>query len=603
MGDPTEEPPVDVCVLGLGEAGGIVAAELATAGYSVVGIDKGPLWDFVDDFSLTKWDEWGAVYHHKFAHPLRVSTYTLRNDSMQLALPVRRYLIRQHFSPGHGVGGHGQRYDGEMGRYGPWVYQMKSETSSKYGGLIDTIAPTNDVEDWPMTYDDYEPYYVKFEKAWGVTGTNQGPLQPQSEDYPLPPHPYSAVGELGLTACESLGYRPYPTPTALASTTYVNSYGVPVNACVYDGWCGEKGNYVCQTGAKANSAYRTIPAALKTGNFSLVVNAYVFRIDVDPNTSKAIAARYYDAGGGVHVQPAKVFYNALWGFNVPRLFMLSGLGTPYDPVTVTGSMGRGPQYGSPPPGVASVSGSLDIGENLYPAGNASGGSVDILDLADDNFDHGGLNYVGGGMLHLGRYPGSGPKNLDPDGGVVSLLSATAQGSQFKAALKGFFVPSKTRVAIAMAGLELPDKRWYTDLDPNYVDWYGDPLARFTYNFGANAYNAATHLSGDASGPAARVLQKMGCTDITADEGVSPGDIPMDNYTAHIRGGCRMGSDPSTSALNKYGQMWDHSNVFAGGEVTDTVGSNTSGGSHAAGASAYVHAEGISKYLESPGPLV
>jgi gluconate 2-dehydrogenase alpha chain len=570
-----------------------------------VGIEKGPFWNYTSDFALTKYDEWGVMYNHKFGHPLRVSTYTLRNDSEQLALPVRRYFIEQYFSPGHGVGGYAQRYAGQMGRFGPWTYEMQSATSSAYGsGFLDSIAPTNDVEDWPMTYDDYAPYYDQFEKVWGVTGTNQGPLLPMDEDYPLPPHPYSAVGKLAYGACEALGYSPYPTPTALASTDYVNSYGVQMNSCVYEGWCGEPCDYVCQVGAKANSAYRTIPAVIDSGNFSMILNSYVFRLDVDPNTNQVLDARYYDDAGNVHVQPAKVFYNATWGFNVPRLFLLSGMGTPYNPTAVTGSMGRGPQYGSAPPGVASITGALDIGENLYPAGNASGGAVDILDLADDNFDHKGLDFIGGGMLHLGRYPGGSPKTYDPSNGIMALLGPNAQGSQFKAGLKNFYLPTTTNVTVAMAGPELPDTRWSIDLDPDYVDLYGDPLARFTYNFGSNSYNAALYLSGSNAGPAAMILEKMGCTNITANAGVNPGEIPLDNYTAHIRGGCRMGVDSETSALNMYGQMWNNPNMFAGGEVTFTTGDSTAdGGVHPLGAVAYVNAEGLQKYLESPDMLV
>jgi gluconate 2-dehydrogenase alpha chain len=597
-----EESPVDVCILGLGVAGGVIAAELALAGYKVRGIEKGPFWDYINDFSQSKYDEWGVMYQRKFDHPLRLFTYTLRNNSDQMAIPVRRNIGSQIITPGHGVGGMAQHYGAMMGRFGPWVYQMRSETESRYGSdFLNNIAPTNDIEDWPMTYDDYEPYYVEWEKAFGVTGTNQGPFQPMSQDFPMPPHPYTPVAKAGYSACEALGYHPYPMPTALASVSYVNQYGVQVNACAYDGWCGSPCNFQCETGAKANSAYRTIPAAMNTGNFTMALNSYVFRLDVDPTTNKAVAARYYDAQGIVHVQPAKVFYNGLWGFNVPRLFLLSGMGTPYNPATTEGSMGRGPQYGVPPPQVASVTGILDVGGNAYPSGNAEGGAVDILDLADDNFDHKGLDFIGGGMLRMGTYYGGGPANLIDIAGQVS---AASMGSQFKAGLKDYYLLTKTKVSLSLDGPNLPDKRWYIDLDPHYTDWYGDPLARYTTAYSDNAYAAARYLSGATDSPAAKILQQMGCHDITVDEGVAPNTIPVDNWPAHVRGGCRMGSDSATSVLNMYGQMWDIENVFAGGEITDTNGDNTTiGGTHPMGAALYVHAEGIRKYLESPGELV
>jgi gluconate 2-dehydrogenase alpha chain len=596
-----QEPEVDVCLLGLGVAGGIIAAELATAGYSVVGIEKGPYWDYESDFALTKYDEWGIMMLRKFDHPLPMFTYSLRNNSDQMAMPVRRYTMDQFIAAGHGVGGMAQHYAGMMGRFGPWAYTMQSETASKYGAdFLSTIDPTNDIQDWPMTYNDYEPYYVEFEKAWGITGTNQGPFQPMSQNFPLPPHPYSNVGSIGFSALEGMGYHPYPLPTALASQAYVNQYGIQSNACVYDGWCAEPCNFVCEVGAKSNAAYRTIPAAISSGNFNMALNSFVFRLDVDSSTNMITDVRYYDPAGNVHVQPAKVFYNGLWGFNLVRLMLLSGLGTPYNPTTVTGSLGRGTQFGTPPPNVASVTGTLNIGANLYPAGNAEGGAVDILDLADDNFDHTGLNFIGGGMLRMGVYPGSGPANLE----IASGVGAASMGSKFKASLKNYYLPTTTPITLSMDGPELPDTRWNIDLDPHYTDVYGDPIARWTYNFGNNAYNAAAYLSGSLSSPAAKILQKMGCVDLTANAGISSGQIPMDTWPAHIRGGCRMGKDPSSSVMNMYGQMWSYQNLFGGGEITDTTGDNTTiGGTHPMGAALYVHAEGIKKYLQSPELLV
>ena len=65
----------------------------------------------------------------------------------------------------------------------------------------------------------------------------------------------------------------------------------------------------------------------------------------------------------------------------------------------------------------------------------------------------------------------------------------------------------------------------------------------------------------------------------------------------------MGSDWDTSALNKYQQSWACFNLFAAGEITDTVGTYNTAGTHRMGPGCYVAAEGIKKYLSSPGPLV
>ena len=92
MSTPINHPRTDVVVCGLGHTGGPIAAELTTAGYNVVGIDKGPFWDFGTDWRQDqKDDEWAIAVERKFDHPLYISTFTLRNNMNQFALPVRRY--------------------------------------------------------------------------------------------------------------------------------------------------------------------------------------------------------------------------------------------------------------------------------------------------------------------------------------------------------------------------------------------------------------------------------------------------------------------------------------------------------------------------------
>jgi len=207
MSQVIDEAPADVVCLGLGVMSGIVATELAIAGYSVVGIEKGPFWDYSTDFAMSKYDEWGVGLMHKFDHPLSLSTYTIRNNVNQFGNPSRRYTYPLGFMAiGHGVGGAAQHYGGGFGRYAPWSYRMYSDTVSKYGAsFLTSVSPDQDVTDWPLTYADYTPYYDTFEKAWAVTGTNQDPYIPNA-NFPLPPHPLTPVAQLFQSSAESLGY-------------------------------------------------------------------------------------------------------------------------------------------------------------------------------------------------------------------------------------------------------------------------------------------------------------------------------------------------------------------------------------------------------------
>jgi gluconate 2-dehydrogenase alpha chain len=600
MSQVINHPAVDVVVLGMGAMSGTVAAELSKAGFKVVGLERGPHWDYASDFYATKYDEWGIGWMRKFDLNLALTTPTLRGDSTQFALPIRRNTIAytgQIITEGWGVGGMAQHYAGAMGRYPPWVYQMKSQTISRYGAdFLNAAVPHQDIEDWPMTYDDYTPYYEEWEKMWGISGTNEGPLLPgfTSYSFPMPPAPMAPIGTAFQNAAKALGYNPFPAPSALASQGYVNSYGVAVNECMYDGWCGAACNYVCETGAKANSDFRSVPAAISSGNFELRLNSWVFRLDTD-SSGKVTAVRYYDQDGNINVQPGAVFFNGIWGHNLVRLMLNSSIGNPYDPATVTGSLGRGLTNGIPANNAAFASGIMNIGGNGYPAGNASGGAVTMLDLADDFFDHTGLNFIGGAFPYVGGYPGSGPGNF--------LLYAqapdpTMMGSKFKASLKDTYLPTKQPVIISAAGMDPPITDYYVDLDPNYTDIYGDPVARLTLGWTQNDINCSNYLAPKF----AAILTKMGASNVTTSPMAS---TPSQNYAwqAHMRGGARLGVDPSTSVFNKWQQCWTSQNLFAAGEICNTTGDNTTAGTHAIGPTAYVAAEGIQMYLKSPGPLV
>ncbi len=604
----------DVVCLGAGYMSGVIAAELSLArlnsntNYNVVAITKGPYWDYVNDFSTTKYDEWSVGLGRKYDSPLPLQSATIRNTSQQFALPVRRYTLPiQYHALGHGVGGAAQHYGGTMGRQGPWGYTQYSSTVNKYGlNFLNTVNPHSDLEDWPLTYDQYDQYYAAWEQAHGLCGTDNGPLVPMTKttSYPLPPHPLTPVAQSFQTATQALGYHPFPHVSALASQPYTNQYGVPVNPCVYDGYCGGNCNYACETGAKANAAYRTIPAAMKSGNFTLVTNAFIFRLNL--NSSNLITdVQYYDPQGNIHTQPGKVFFNGMWGYNMIRLMWLSGVGVPYRwnsiPGNVTGSLGRGLTNGYLPYKGTNVSATLpNTGGNSYPAGNGSGGGMDIYDLMDDNFDHTGLNFIGGSQISVGSYLGGGPGNLTFAGGATS----ASMGGTFKASQKDKYLQSKINLAATPLAHDLPTTDNYVDLDPHYTDVYGDPLARLTYDWTPNTYNGATYLVNKC----AEIFTKMGAPTITIGATVNPppaSNIHNDWWGHHLRGGCRIGKNSATSVWNLWNQCWaPFYNIFGAGEITNTSGDNVPSGTHVAGAQSYVAADGIRKYLQlmTPGQL-
>lgn len=586
-------PAVDVVVLGQGVMGGDIAVRLATQGYKVVGLDKGPYWNYLEDFTINKYDEWGVQLLGKFDNPLPLTSNTIRNNTNQMALPIRRNTTGQQTHAGFGVGGAAHHYGANFGRFDPWVYAINSNTVSKYGQTyLNTAAPQGDIIDFPHTYNDYVPYYESFEQEWGVSGTNQLPFY--QGNYPLPPHPQTPLAAAFQSAAESLGINAWPNPAAIASQPYVNQWGVQVNACVYDGYCSCF-NYPCETGAKANSANRTIPAAIKAG-LDLRPNSYIYRIDTDPTTGLATQVRYYDGAGNINIQPAKAFAVTLWGFYSPWICQVSEIGTQYNPTTVTGSMGRGPHEPTGAP-TRTASGTINIGQNnTVWAGNGAGGGWSTYDFADDNFDHSQVQtpYIGGTRITFGTYA-SAPGLV----GIGASGSAANIGSTYKASQLNKTQVTKQSVSAASAGMQLPMTTHYFDLDPHYSDIYGDPLPRYTIDYAPNSANA----SNDSVRLWSPVVTKMG-VNITTGAAVTAGSTHESSWGIHIRGGIRIGSDPTTSALNKWQQIWAGAiNVFAAGEDTEPIGSNTqTGGTHPAAVTAGVASDALKMYLTSPGLL-
>jgi gluconate 2-dehydrogenase alpha chain len=591
------EDPVDVVVLGLGTIGGLVATQLAVDGLSVAGIDKGPFWDYSTDFAQTKYDEWGTTIMKKFDHPLPLFSTTMRNYSDQFALPIRRYTVSQFPANGHGVGGAAHHYSGGFNRVGPWNYTEASSTASRYGpNFLEPTVPNADLFDWPYTYEDMESYYVAFENAWGVSGTNMGPLVPMSADFPLPPHPVTPLGTAFQTAAEAAGYTPFPVVSALASAPYTNSYGISVNECVYDGWCSCLPCYPCETGAKANTAARAVTAGVASGKLSLALNSYIFRINVDQTTNLATGVSYYDASGNVHVQPATTVFTALWVLNQYNILAKSGIGKQYNPTTVTGALGRGACNNGSSGSGRSVSGTLPIGYSSYQAGNGAGGGYQIYDFADDNIDHTGMAQpgIGGPSISVGSYSGNAPSDVNT---AVAGTAAT-MGSTWKATQKNKYIHTSTTVSLAGSGITVPTTDLLLDLDPFYNDYYGDPLTRFTETYNNNSVGVANLIT-----PLLQpLLTKMGASNITLGAPAANGNNQPSSYSIHIRGGGRVGADSSFSSYNLWHQSWDVQNVFAGGELQNTTGSTVTPGTHAIGPMAYVAVDGIKKYLASPGPL-
>lgn len=579
--------PVDAVVVGLGWTGSIAALELGRAGLRVVALERGRMQDTTPDFdAFSRNDE--LRYHARTEMGLDLSreTFTFRNDDAQRALPMRHMGTTML---GTNVGGMGAHWAGETYRNALWDFAPRRETIARYGA---SAWPALSVtEDWPVGYDELERHYDRFERLCGVSGAagNVGgrrvaggnPFEaPRSAPYPNPPLLESHAARRFREACTRLGHHPFPAPAAQASQPYVNPEGATLAPCVYCGMCSRWG---CEMGAKASPQTTLLPALRELRNVELRTRANVLRVATDRSRRRATGVVYADADGRSVLQPAELVILASFVFSNTRLMLLSGIGTPYDAVRGTGSVGRSVAYNT----LTSVQAFFDDTTfNVFMGAGAMGSTLD--DFNADYFDHTGLGFVNGGHISV-ISGGAGPIAFRP------VPPGTPRwGSAWKAAVAHAY---NRTVSIAQHGGVLGYRANRIDLDPVYRDAWGQPLARLTFDWHENEQRLAAFLL-DKS---VAIAREMGAARIRANPLERRATVTR-YQTSHHSGGTPFGADRRTSTLNRYLQSWDVPNLFVLGA---SAFPHSSGNNPTAtvGALAYWATEAIvGRYLKRPGAL-
>ena len=580
--------PVDVVVIGTGVAGSILCKELAETGLKVVGLERGRMIDPQQDFKAPyTHDELKFDRHSDIFQNLSRETITFRNAMSETALPMREM---GSFKPGECVGGTAAHWGTHSRRFLPWDFATRSNVIERYGkGMIPEGCTS---QDWPITYEELEPYYDQFEHLYGVggkAGNLNGETQPggnpfegpRSREYPNPPAPQTHGGALYGKAAAAMGYSPHPNPIASMTQAYRNPYRIMLGQCLRGGFCS---SHACANGAKANPLTAVIPALAKHDNFELRPLSNVIKVNLDSDRKRATGVTYIDARGREIEQPADLVIVASYTFNNTRLLLLSGIGEPYDPVANRGVVGRNYSY--------QVGGKValffeDKIFNPFMGGGATGTSID--DFNGDNFDHGGLGFIGGAWVAVNTSGAAPIRNTPVPKGTPRW------GSGWKKAAAQYYLRS---FSIGVHGGSQSYRGNYLDLDPTYRDANGLPLIRMTFDWTDNERN----LSAWIANKAAEIARTMGPSKI--DINPIAGHYSIVPYqSTHNVGGAVMGADPATSVVNKYLQSWDVSNVFVvGGSAFPQNSACSPTGT--IGTLACWAADSIKdRYLKQPGPLV
>jgi choline dehydrogenase-like flavoprotein len=192
---------VDFVIVGSGSAGGIIAKELSTKGFDVVVLEQGPFRNAAD---FTH-DEISVLFNHELMGGGQANNQqTFRDDASKTAVvqdnPPAEYAQT--------VGGSSVHFTANFWRF--------HEVDFKERSLLGEISGTT-FADWPINYDELEPYYSRVDWEIGVSGA-PGPFDPpRSRPYPVPPLPIKSSGALLEKGAKAIGLHAQPAPMAILS--------------------------------------------------------------------------------------------------------------------------------------------------------------------------------------------------------------------------------------------------------------------------------------------------------------------------------------------------------------------------------------------------
>ena len=319
-------------------------------------------------------------------------------------------------------------------------------------------------------------------------------------------------------------------------------------------------------------------------SFTLRTESEVLKVELSPDRKHATGVTYVNSAGDEFFQPASIVILSSYILQNVRLLLLSGIGTPYDPQTGAGVVGKNYAYQT----MSSVNVFFDD-KLINPFIGAGALATVVDDFNGDNFDHSGLGFIGGAYI-AGMITGGRPIEM-----IYTPQGTPAWGLAWKHAAARNYLRS---FSLSVHGSCMSHRGNYLDLDPTYRDIHGRPMLRMTFDFSGNEHKMSDYLTDRA----AEIAKAMNPREIKLNRRVGSWNV-VPYQTTHNTGGAIMGDNPANSVINKYLQSWDVSNVFSmgAGAFPQNAGYNPTG---TVAALAYHSAQAIlQQYLKNPGPLV
>ncbi len=487
----------DIIIIGSGASGAAAAWNLSKSNLKVICLEQGPqipLSSFpknYEDWELRKKKDFN------FSPNKRKLWWDYPIDDKDSPISIANF---------NAVGGATLLYSGHFPRFHESDFKTKT---------LDGVG-----EDWPITYQDLEPFYNLNDKMMGVSGLSGDPIYPPIKNL-LAPVPIGKIGEIMAKGFNKLGWHWWPSYCA----PNVTNTGYPY-----------------QTRSSVDLKY--LPIAIKNG-VELRSNCKVLEITTN-KFAKANGVIYSDLEGNNYKISSSIVIVACNGIGTPRLLLNSANKNFKD-------------------GLANSSGLLGKNLMLHPLGYVEGffdlplaanfGPQGCCIYSHQFYEtHKDRNFTRGYTMHVLRSSGPVETALS-----YYKLKKIKGGHSLH---NDFFNYYGKTIPMTMICEDLPETSNSIELDTSTKDASGMPGVKVNYSISDNTKKMLAH--GLTKGK--EVMKKAGAKFVLAN-------APVKNTGWHLMGTTKMGKNPSKSVVNKYGQTHDISNLL----IVDSSVFVTSGG--------------------------
>ena len=522
--DRTPSSYADVCIVGGGVAGGLVAYRLAQRGYDVVLLEAGERFDPANrQYQMEQYLRPDGTGNNVWGMGGERDRYTSSGD---FDYPLNGTRVKA-------IGGTTLHWLGIT----PRLHEKDFEMDSKYG-LAD---------DWPIGYDTIRPYYAGAEKELGVAGGQDNPFEPPREtDFPMDAFPPSRSDEMFASACENIGITTHSVPQARNSEGYDGR-----SQCLGFSTCSP----VCPSGAKYSGDVHIRKAEAEGAR--VIDQAPVQRLEHDATGESVTGAIYRTPDGKQHRQTARHFVVAAGAVETARLLLLSASDQyPDGLANSSGAVGRyfmehlgikATAVVDEPPNPNPIGYHTLESHQFYDQDEAFPGSIKL------EFDNANpvplpeLALRGGDSRTRHDLLDIATGDLWGDELVNQIQSRTEEG---------------TRISITAWTEQLPHRENVVRLNRSQTDEFGNPVPDISISVGERARRTLEH----ADGILKKILRELDAMNISIASPENP------RHAAHHMGTTRMGDDPSQSVVNPRLRTHDlHNLTIASGGAFVTAG--------------------------------